>query len=446
VNVTGGPNLTGNGAATSLSTNLTNGTYTFMLATNDKTYGPLYTVSFTVNGSSVSIPVKFSIGTYTVAFAQTGLPSGISWSVSLNGTVQSSMTSAMMFTELNGTYSYTVATVSGFVARPSSGSLTVIGAAVNQSIMFSASVPEMYGIAFLEAGLPTGTSWSVTLDGTVGAANIPTLNFLEPNGTYSFTVNPETGFTSSPSSGSITVNGTAVNETVDFSGTSPTGLAVTFTETGLPSGTSWGLTVDGIQHTSTTMNVTFNEANGTYSYSVGSASGYGPSPSNGTFLVRGAPVSVPVAFEKVYLLIFTETVFPVGTNWSVTLIGSSSAVVLVARLGSGSLTRWSDDASTIRFYASNGTYSYSSYAPGRSNTSGSVSVNGQSPAPVSLGSGPSSSSTSGVPILDYLIIGVVVVVVVIGAVLLLTRRRGKNPPAPVVSPSPPGDDPPPARP
>ena len=50
---------------------------------------------------------------------------------------------------------------------------------------------------------------------------------------------------------------------------------VTFTATGLTSGTNWSVTFNGVQHSSTTNQITFNSiAGGTYTYSITTPSGY----------------------------------------------------------------------------------------------------------------------------------------------------------------------------
>ncbi len=180
--------------------------------------------------------------------------------------------------------------------------------------------------------------------------------------------------------------------------------------------------------------LTFTEPNGTYPYSVAAASGFGPTPANGTIVLHGAPVAVTVAYSRVFVLTFTESNLPAGTNWSVTLTGSSSSVILVRPLsGAGSsLTKYSDGAATIQFYVSNGSYTYSSAAPGHANTTGSVDVSGTTPTPVPL-SFPSSSS--GPPVLTYAIIGLVVLVVAVVVAVALMRIRGKAPPAPPAPPA-----------
>jgi hypothetical protein len=68
--------------------------------------------------------------TYTVTFTETGLPSGGSWSVTLNGVTKSSTSSSISFTEPNGTYAYTIGAISGCSRSPPSGSVTVNGAPV----------------------------------------------------------------------------------------------------------------------------------------------------------------------------------------------------------------------------------------------------------------------------------------------------------------------------
>ncbi|EQD43571.1 hypothetical protein B1B_13753, partial [mine drainage metagenome] len=51
---------------------------------------------------------------YTVSFSETGLPGGTPWSVTLNGSTQSSTTNVIAFSESNGTYGYTIVDVSGW--------------------------------------------------------------------------------------------------------------------------------------------------------------------------------------------------------------------------------------------------------------------------------------------------------------------------------------------
>ena len=88
--------------------------------------------------------------------------------------------------------------------------------------VLSAPVPGTYDVTFTEAGLPVGTSWSVTLNGTNQPSVGSTLTFAEPNGTYPFSVGTVAGYTASPSSGSVNVNGSSAVKTITFtSSTTP---------------------------------------------------------------------------------------------------------------------------------------------------------------------------------------------------------------------------------
>jgi hypothetical protein len=70
---------------------------------------------------------------------------------------------------------------------------------------------------------------------------------------------------------------------------------VTFSESGLATGTQWSVTLNGIVNTSTTTSMEFSEPNGTYAFSVTPVSGYSTSISAGNISVSGtspAPISV----------------------------------------------------------------------------------------------------------------------------------------------------------
>jgi hypothetical protein len=174
---------------------------------------------FKIGGSSSSGP---SGPSYNVTFTESGLPSGgagvfagVSWSVTLGGSTQSSTSTAIVFSEKNGTYTFS-ASAAGYVPLPVSGSITVAGAAKAQSIAFSVLAAGTYTVTYTETGLTAGTSWSVTLNGSHLASTTTTILFTEKNGTFSYTVGSVTGYTAAPSSGSVTVAGAAALETITF--------------------------------------------------------------------------------------------------------------------------------------------------------------------------------------------------------------------------------------
>ena len=147
-------------------------------------------------------------------------------------------------------------------------------------------------------------------------------------------------------------------------------------------------------------------------------------------------MTTAIVFYEVFPLAFDMAGLPSGTNFSVTLSATSTVVILTSPLAGSSLTRWSDGAGSVTFHVSNGTYSYVAGAAGYTSVSGTVAVAGASPATIPLSFVATSSSSSGLPLLDYVLIAVVVVVIVVViAVVMMRGRKGKTPPP--VSDSPP---------
>ncbi|MGI0140459.1 MAG: hypothetical protein ACREBT_04840, partial [Thermoplasmata archaeon] len=158
--------------------------------------------------------------TYPVAFQQTGLASGAAWSVNLNGTSQSSTSAGLNFSVKNGSYPYVISAV-GYLAVPSSGSLTILGRGANVSVLFTAAAT--YAVTFTESGLPGGTSWSVTFGGVAESSTTASIAFVSASGAFSYTVGAVSGFAASPSSGILTVSGTT-NQSITFTSTSSSAL------------------------------------------------------------------------------------------------------------------------------------------------------------------------------------------------------------------------------
>ena len=163
--------------------------------------------------------------------------------------------------------------------------------------------PVSYCVTFSEMGLPSGLTWKVTVNGvseslcTNGGTDSLTWTGLA-SGSYSYVVTGNPGWHQStlPYSGTVVVSGASVTEpTLVYSAETYT---VTFTETGLPSGDSWSVTMNGVTMSSTGSTIVFTEVNGTYSYKVGPISGCGESTSSGTVTVNGANVSVSITITK----------------------------------------------------------------------------------------------------------------------------------------------------
>ena len=166
----------------------------------------------------LAAPVGTAPPTYTVTLTESGLPSGTSWSATLNGELESSTTSSIAFTVTAGSYAYLVPGISGYTVFPNSGTISV-----NANYMIPVTFSGVsYSVAIAEGGLPAGTTWSVTLGGTTVTTNQTTATFIVPNGTYTYVVANVTGYTiSSGHSGTVVVSGAGSIQTVGFAETPP---------------------------------------------------------------------------------------------------------------------------------------------------------------------------------------------------------------------------------
>jgi ABC-type phosphate transport system substrate-binding protein len=399
-----------------------NGTYNWTASPPAATYTSPRG-SFDVEDGPVSIGVRFDPVLFPVTAVESGLPAGVEWWMNLTGgPTLHSTNGSIALNETNGTYSYSLGTTNKTYAS-SAGSFAVDGAPATVPVKFSTVT---YSVYFSESGLPSGTAWWVNVTGGSSAGSTTSTSSIgEPNGSYTYSVSTANKAFSAVG-GSFKVDGAPASATVAFA---PLTFPVTFDQSGLRAGASWSVTLGGVTHSSTNDSITFLEPNGSFSYGVHSTGVFGPAPANGTITVRGAAVLVSVTYSPVYSLTIGEHGLPTGTNWTVTLTGPSCSVILVAGCSSTSttLTRSSNGASTIVFFVSNGTYSYSAAAPGRANVTGTATIAGASVTP------PSASFSSGAassPWLTYAIIAAVVTVIGVVAGLALMRIRGKAPPAP----------------
>ncbi|MGD0719129.1 MAG: hypothetical protein ABSA15_06110, partial [Thermoplasmata archaeon] len=268
----------------------TPGTYSYTIGAIAGASASPTSGSVTVTSAAVNVPVTYSTVMYTVSFTQGGTYAG-AWAVQFGGALKGATSGTISFTVPNGTYAYMVASVAGYTAAPSSGSITVAGSGSSTSITFSTAAAATYSLQFTENGLVAGTSWSVTVtgQGTLSSTG-STITFSGlVAGAYTYSYGAVVGYTT-PSGSSTTITAASVSIGVTYS--APT-FAVTFTESGLPSGTVWAVAFAGQITVSTGTSIVFHMAAGTYSYSVATTSGYAPSPASGALTVSGAtPVSI----------------------------------------------------------------------------------------------------------------------------------------------------------
>ncbi|MCI4333727.1 MAG: ice-binding family protein [Thermoplasmata archaeon] len=276
-----------------------------------------------------------------------------------------------------------------------------------------------YTVTFTESGLPGTTPWSLALNGVQGSSSSTTIIFTVGDGSYTFLVNAVTGYRASPSSGSVSVQSGPATQSINFATGSTPKFPVSFVSSGLVSGTSWGVSLNGVQKTTETGMLAFSLANGTYSYSVSGGTGYTAAPSAGTVSVDGAAVSQVIVFNsssgaETFTVTFTESGLSAGTNWSVTLNGIPEP----------------SSNSTLVFTELNGTNAYTvATSSGYTETpaSGNVTVHGanagQTITFTSVGGGGGSSSGTPAWLWAALALLVIGVVAAVGAALWMRRRR-----------------------
>ena len=287
--------------------------------------------------------------TYKVNFSEISLLPGTEWFVNLSdGQTYSSLNSNISFNLPNGTYYYTIASANKIdLSNISSGSFKVAGASIQINISFSEVT---YSIKFVETGLSLGAIWYVNISGELSSGEISSSSYsiLLTNGTYYYTVSTSDKIyeVSSTSSFSFNVNGASSSITVTFSeGKYP----VTFSETGLPSGTPWYINLSNNMESGqiTGSSYSFSIINGTYFYSISTSDKiYSTSSAFGSFNESsGVPASISISFTpNKYSVTFIESGLPNGSTWYVNLSNGAS---------SGAIT-----GSSYSFSLVNGSYNF----------------------------------------------------------------------------------------
>ncbi len=173
-----------------------------------------------------------------------------------------------------GNYTFVVSSPPGYSASPASGVIVVPpalapGSEVYETIQFGPTPPPCnYTVTFNETGLPAGTTWDVVLNGVTMTATLAgtppgphsgtSLTFTGLClGTYTFVVSSPSGYSASPSSGTVVVTTAVVpggevyvHETFTYT-TPPCKYTATFNETGVPLGKTWDVTLGGVTMTAT---------------------------------------------------------------------------------------------------------------------------------------------------------------------------------------------------
>ncbi|MEM4066078.1 MAG: hypothetical protein QXV17_04360 [Candidatus Micrarchaeaceae archaeon] len=287
-----------------------NGTYSFTII-NPNGYsaspsaGTIAITQHNVAGATnVTEPITFTptARTYPVAFVTSTLASGEIWSVTVNGVTETSNTNTITFNEPNGTYSFNIPDVGHWYAIPFSGSFTVAGnkslpAWMHGTLQNNITFKYGYLVTFTASGLPKYVPWSVELNGTTNSTigTSSSITFSIANGTnYAFSVSIAPDWQASPVSGTLSVSGAPVTETITFT---EVFYKIIFVETGLPSGTAWIININGVPYPTTNGTVVLTEHNGTFEYTAESEPGYTATPASGTVTLQYSDISVHIVYS-----------------------------------------------------------------------------------------------------------------------------------------------------
>ncbi len=313
--------------------------------------------------------------------------------------------------------------------------LVVAGLVIGSSIVYagvvSARAPTSadtspgptYNVTFSESGLPAGTNWSVAVApspgsgggghwvhrGGFGTSNTSTIVLALPNGSYRYFVRPVAGFSlaDNGSRGTFNVSGAAAGPiAVTFSRIVT--YTVTFTESGLPSGTEWFVRMrgdwgdggsgwglgfgprdrDSAGASSNTTTITFSLPNGSYTYRVHAAGYVDSNGPRGTFNVSGGAVAISVPFVSVsaprptYNVTFEESGLAAGTNWTVRVVGGFGGF-----FGGDHRRGGETSNTTLTLALPNGSYRYvignvPGYSIADNGSTGTFNVSGAAPATI----------------------------------------------------------------
>ncbi len=220
---------------------------------------------------------------------------------------------------------------------------------VSGTVVPAGIVSGLYPVTFTESGLPSGTSWTVHLNGvpvyepltfstaTTNPSNttkVTTAVLWAPNGTYSFTAGVPTGYAPTPLTGTVTVSGSPTGASIAYTAAAasispvsgPAGTAVTLTATGLSDSTAYTLHLDSKQGTALTTALSFTTTGsggytGTFPVPAIAAGSYYADVFEGTVYILSTTSKLTVTTPSVSL---APTQGPIGASAAITASGLAS--------------------------------------------------------------------------------------------------------------------------
>jgi hypothetical protein len=214
----------------------------------------------------------FKSSTTAGTFDESGLPSSTSWSVTFDSAGSSSTTGSLTTAKHTaGNYYWTVAPVSStstvqYAPNPASGYMNLPYQST-QEIVFTEQIQVTFASTPSSTGStsPTGTAfYNAGSQFPIVALNSASWVFSKWSGNES-----KVGLGSTSNAGTNATVKSSTTITATFkSGTECTTCSLTYTEIGLPSGTSWGITFGSANYVSSTTSVSLSGITASASWSA----------------------------------------------------------------------------------------------------------------------------------------------------------------------------------
>ena len=261
---------------------------------------------------------------------ETGLPSGTSWSVNFAGATYSSTSSSILLpSETAGSYQWSVNYLAGYSA------VNATSGASNGTITVSPPAPSALGITFAatsatdilniqEIGLASGLNWTSVVAGFGAIVSNSTVHSYTtlPASAVTYYIVTQVGYSAYPNNGSAIPSASGATVSTTFTGVLYPVFSVTFSPADL-GGSSWTVVLGGYANSSSSGgSITFWEPNGSYPFTLSSASSLTPIAPSGLASVAGLNQTITVPFFSAPATALFEETGLVGSpmpQWGVTL-------------------------------------------------------------------------------------------------------------------------------
>ncbi|HKS59715.1 MAG TPA: hypothetical protein VJS68_02935, partial [Thermoplasmata archaeon] len=231
-----------------------------------------------------------------LGFTETGLPPGTSWSVSVDDQTRSTSGSSAKFNVTVGTHYFYVGYIFNWTSKPLDQGFVTVGSAP-RTISLTFRNLGLYPVRFVESGLPGGTEWNMTFNGSFAFTLGATMQFYAPNGSYAFTISSPPSYIAFPASGNLSVIGAPVVRPIRFESLAELRYPVVFFAGGIPAGTAWAIEVNGSHFATTSFSISFSLWNGSYNFLVDPVRNFTAEPASGSLKVAGGGLAVNVTFS-----------------------------------------------------------------------------------------------------------------------------------------------------